>query len=172
MNEKETENIKSSVNLNEDIIMDASQERLTEIAHGLSSQANPKEVKLLSLEEQKKLFSRVKDSMLRSSTSVEAIYEVIGIVNILSAQIVAKASPLSEEQTRFFYGEFFKEICQRAANAETVNAATQEAIAELMRSLIDLLAVELKAQTPTCLDLADKMRHIFDCTKHFHKNAF
>jgi len=35
--------------------------------------------------------------MLRSSTSVEAIYEVSGIVNILSAQIVAKASPLSED---------------------------------------------------------------------------
>jgi len=45
----------------------------------------PQEVKLLTLEDQKKLFSRVKDSMLRSSTSVDAIHEVIGIVNILSA---------------------------------------------------------------------------------------
>ena len=63
------------------------------------------------MEDLKKLFSRVKDSLLRNSTSVEALNEVIGVINILSAQVIAEASPLTEEQTKFFYGEFFKELC-------------------------------------------------------------
>lgn len=57
-------------------------------------------------------------------------------------------------------------------NAETTHGATQEAIADMLRALVDLLASELKAQTPTCLDLVEKMRHVFDPSKYFHKNAF
>ena len=53
-------------------------------------------------------------------------------------------------------------MCQRAANCENINTKTQEAVAELMRRLIDLLAAELKKQTPNCLELASKMSHIFD----------
>lgn len=41
-----------------------------------------------------------------------------------------------------------------------------------MRRLVDLLASELKKQTPTCLDLTAKIYHIFDPTSRLHKNAF
>ena len=119
------------------------------------------------MEDLKKLFSRVKDSLLRNSTSVEALNEVIGVINILSAQVIAEASPLTEEQTKFFYGEFFKELCQRIGNCEIKAVASQEKVAELMRSLVDLLAAELKMNTPNCMFMVEQMRHIFD-----HKNKF
>lgn len=62
-----------------------------------AAQQQEEEVKILPLEDQKKLFSRVKDSMLRSSTSVEAIQEACGFINILSAKALTGGSPLSEE---------------------------------------------------------------------------
>ena len=49
------------------------------------------------LEDLKKLFSRVKDSMLRNSTSVEALNEASNIISILSAQNISEASPLTQE---------------------------------------------------------------------------
>ena len=39
-----------------------------------------------------------------------------------------------------------------------------------MRSLIDLLASELKMQTPNCLYMAEQMRHIFDHKAKFYKH--
>ena len=67
------------------------------------------------LEDLKKLFSRVKDSMLKNSTSIDAINEASNIISILSAQVIAEANPLTEDQSKFFYGEFFKEVSKRAA---------------------------------------------------------
>ena len=82
--------------------------------------------------------------MLKSSTSVDALNEASSIVSILSAQVIAKASPLTEEQSKFFYGEFFKEVCSRIGNCEIKAVPSQEAVADLMRNLVDLLASELK----------------------------
>ena len=110
--------------------------------------------------------------MLRSSTSTDALAETANIVSILSAQIIAEACPLSEEQAHFFYGEFFDEVCKRAGNAEPSNANVQEAVAELMRRLVDLLAAELKMKTSRSLALAEKMRHVLDPGAKFHKHAF
>ena len=108
--------------------------------------------------------------MLRSSTSTEALNEAANIVSILSAQIIASNNPLTEDQSKFFYEEFFKEVCQRAANCEVKNAQSQEAVTELIRRLFDLLATELKMQTPNCLGFAHKMRHLFDTSADFYKH--
>jgi len=124
------------------------------------------------LDDLQKLFSRVKDSLLRSSTSVEPLIEAQNLVNILSAQVIAAANPLSEAQTNFFYDQFFKEVCSRAANCETKHGPSQEAVAELVRSLVDLLAAELKMQTETCLSLAKSMSPLLACSAKFHKEAF
>ena len=62
--------------------------------------------------------------MLKNSTSVEALNEASNIVSILSAQNIASANPLTEDQSKFFYGEFFKEICQRASNCEVKNVSS------------------------------------------------
>ena len=58
----------------------------------------------------KKLFSRVKDSMLKSSTSVDPIRDCLNLINTL-----AEGPELSSEQSNFIYGEFFREIGSRAA---------------------------------------------------------
>ena len=91
------------------------------------------------------------------------------MVSILSAQVIAQSSELSEEQVKFFYGEFFKEICSRAANADTTNKPTQEAMSELLRRMVDLLASELRMDTPNCLTLAGHMSKVFKPCAKFHK---
>ena len=103
---------------------------------------------------------------------MEALQEAQSLVSILSAQVVAQASPLTEEQSTFFYKDFFKEVCKRAANCENQNVQTQEAVAELMRSLVDLLAAELKMKTETCEKLACHMKPVLDVVSKFHKLAF
>ena len=49
------------------------------------SMAGIEQTTIAPLEDLKKLFSRVKDSMLKNSTSVEALNEASGIISILSA---------------------------------------------------------------------------------------
>ena len=61
-------------------------------------------------------------------------------------------------------------MCQRAGNCEIKAEPSQEAVAELMRSLIDLLASELKMKTPNCLFMVEQMRHIFDHKAKFFKH--
>lgn len=61
----------------------------------ISTTGNPEEtsaaetIDVAPLEDLKKLFSRVKDSMLRSSTSVEALNEASNIISSLNAQILS-----------------------------------------------------------------------------------
>ena len=92
-------------------------------------------------EELKKLGNRAKDSMLKSSTSVDPLNSAIDVVKTLTQQFRDNQAPvLTNEQKSYLYKDFFKEISDKSAISEVQNPASQVALTELMQSLIALLA--------------------------------
>ena len=92
-------------------------------------------------EELKKLGNRAKDSMLKSSTSVDPLNGAIDVIKTLTQQVRDNQAPnLTNEQKSYLYNDFFKEITNKSTCSEVQNAPSQVALTEMMQSLVALLA--------------------------------
>lgn len=73
------------------------------------------------------------------------------------------------EQEKFIYQEMIPGVASRLVKlTKTSNSKYVSLVGDSIKGLVDLLIVELRLKTTTCLDLLDALRPIFNYSSPFY----